>query len=265
MARRSAERAPRADVALPEVGRSGVPDAAAGRRSRWQRYVDAAVLAPAHGDYGGPEAASRVRGGGKAVPEVRRVQLGGSTPPRHSAQRPVGSAAPRGESVTGDITGHRAGRPSAHRAGRFAGHLDGHPIGHLGWRLLPRPARDTALRRSLMDRKGRTDLRLVLPALMVWGTAIAGNWWPPAELAALCAGMAAAAGILLFLAGRTKAGPVKAGRGSSGRETAGRGSVRRGSRLRPTAPAQLSRDSGRSPAPVRRGGRACRRRGVPAA
>ena len=85
-----------------------------------------------------------------------------------------------------------------------------------------------------MDRKRRTDLRLVLPALLVWGTAIAGNWWPPAELAALCAGMAAAAGILLFLAGRTKVGPAKAGRGNSGRETAGRGSVRRrrGRRLR---------------------------------
>ncbi|MGO4805304.1 ComEC/Rec2 family competence protein [Arthrobacter sp. 2MCAF15] len=46
----------------------------------------------------------------------------------------------------------------------------------------------------------------MLPALLVWGTAVAGNWLPPAGLAALCATLAAAAGILLFLPGRARGG-----------------------------------------------------------
>ncbi|WP_285242962.1 ComEC/Rec2 family competence protein [Pseudarthrobacter sp. fls2-241-R2A-127] len=39
----------------------------------------------------------------------------------------------------------------------------------------------------------RTDLRLALPALLVWGGAVAGIWLPPMALALLCAALAAAA------------------------------------------------------------------------
>lgn len=239
MARRGAERARHTDVALPKAGGAGgtgVPDAAAGRQSRWQRYVDAAILAPAHGEHGSPEAAGRLRGAGTAVPEVRRVQMADSTSRWRSSHSPAGSTAPLGETVTGHLAGHLAGRL----------------ISQLGGSLQPGPARDAALPRSLTEGKRRTDLRLVLPALLVWGTAVAGNWWPPAELAALCVGMAAAAGILLFLAGLTRARPAGAGLGNAGRQPAGRqpagresagwlpagwqpagrGSVRRGSRPR---------------------------------
>ena len=155
---------------------------------------------------GGPRPGTRgIRWPGGRGPGSRRRQ-GRAGSPQGAAGRLHASGAqcapPCG--FHGAPWGTRHRRPSWRRD-----HLAGHLIGHLGRRLLPRPARDTALRRSLMDRKRRTDLRLVLPALLVWGTAIAGNWWPPAELAALCAGMAAAAGILLFLAGRTKVGPVE--------------------------------------------------------
>ena len=64
-----------------------------------------------------------------------------------------------------------------------------------------KPARDTAARRRPIERTRRTDLRLVLPALLVWGTAVAGNWLSPAGLAGLCTALAAAGG-MLFLAGR---------------------------------------------------------------
>ncbi|SDK96915.1 competence protein ComEC [Arthrobacter sp. ok362] len=87
------------------------------------------------------------------------------------------------------------------------------PHGHLTGRLLSRSTRDTALRRRLTERTRRTDLRLVLPALLVWGTAVSGNWLSPAELAGLCAALTAAAGILLLFAGRGKVGRVGFGHG----------------------------------------------------
>lgn len=146
MARRGIESARRTDVAGPNGSGSGGPDAAEGRRSRWQHYVDAVVL---------------------AMPGQHREQ-------HNSSQATVSL----GESFTG----------------RLAERL----VWHLGFR----PARDAGLRRGTTDRTPRTDLRLVPPALLVWGTAVAGNWWTAGELTALCASMAVAAGIVLCLAAR---------------------------------------------------------------
>ncbi|WP_231494264.1 ComEC/Rec2 family competence protein [Arthrobacter sp. 9MFCol3.1] len=90
------------------------------------------------------------------------------------------------------------------------------------------PARDTASRQCQIARRRRTDLRLVFPALLVWGTAGAGNWLPPAGLAGLCTALAAAAGIMLFLPGRVNLGrsgirPARKRRARIGRGGAGLG------------------------------------------
>lgn len=87
--------------------------------------------------------------------------------------------------------------------------------GHFTGRLLSRSARETSLGRRPTERTRRTDLRLVLPVLLVWGTAVAGNWLSPGGLAGLCAALAAAAGILLYLAGRGTAGRAGLGRGTA--------------------------------------------------
>ena len=68
------------------------------------------------------------------------------------------------------------------------------------------------------------------PALLVWGTAVAGNWLNPAELALLCGGMAAAAAMLLVVTGRSHVGLRRAGRGDTGR-----GTLRYGPRHGPAA------------------------------
>ncbi|BCW71405.1 hypothetical protein [Arthrobacter sp. NicSoilB8] len=252
----------RADVALPDVSGTGAPVAASRRRSRWQRYVDAAVLARGPGEYGGPEAGGRDRVAGKALAEVRSQQLGGSTLPGSEAHRPAGSAAPRDEPLTGHLAGRLIGQPPD----RLAGHPAERLIGHLGRTLRPGPPRVGALRRDPTDRKRRTDLRLVPPALLVWGSAVAGNWWSPVELAVLCAGMAAAAGVLLFLAGRAKAGPATAVRGrgrrdgtsrdSTGRESTARDSPgRRGARRDGASRDSTRRESTARDSPGRRGAR----------
>ena len=50
----------------------------------------------------------------------------------------------------------------------------------------------------------RTDVRLGLPALLVWGAAMAGMWLTPGMLAAMCGVLVVLAGFLLALAGRAR-------------------------------------------------------------
>jgi competence protein ComEC len=192
----SAESARQGDLAGRSVGGRGRSWTGDGRRRHWQRYVDAAALVPARAEYGGQAAAARAHEPVGAVPEVRSPQPGGFTPGRR-VHGPSGSAARPGDPF--------AGRLSENPAGRFGDSAAGRLSAHLTRQLRSRTATGGASRRSLAERKRRTDLRLALPALMVWGTAVAGNWWPPAALAVLCAGMATAAGILLVPAGRKKA------------------------------------------------------------
>ena len=188
-----------ADVARRGVGQSGPSGPGTAPRSRWQRYVDAAVHSPAR-ESGGPEYSGSGRGADQPAPEIRGAQRGGASPP-----------------------GRRAHRLP------FPARVRGLPAGHFTGPLLSGPASGTAPRRLLTERRRRTDLRLVLPALLVWGTAVAGNWLPPAGLAGLCAVLAAAAGILLLLAWR-----AKTRFGWIGREGAGHGP-----RAGPAAPRSL--------------------------
>lgn len=51
-------------------------------------------------------------------------------------------------------------------------------------------------------RRRRTDVRLALPALLVWGAAVAGAWLTPAMLASLCSGLLVLAVLLLARAAR---------------------------------------------------------------
>lgn len=53
-------------------------------------------------------------------------------------------------------------------------------------------------RTGASKRRRRTDLRLVPAALLVWGTALTGGWLEPVAIAALCAGLATAAVLLLM-------------------------------------------------------------------
>jgi competence protein ComEC len=55
---------------------------------------------------------------------------------------------------------------------------------------------------SPAEPRRRTDLRVALPALLVWTASVAGLWLPPAELAALCSALAALGGLLLARAAR---------------------------------------------------------------
>ena len=155
--------------------------------------------------HGGQAAAARPHGPGGPVPEVRSPQPSGFMP-GHKERGPSGLVARPGDPFAGSFGDSPAGRLSA----------------HLARQLRSRTATGWASRRSLTERKRRTDLRLALPALMVWGTAVAGNWWSPAALAVLCAGMATAAGILLLSAGRKKAKRNNAKRIKAGRVQPGR-------------------------------------------
>ncbi|MGO4237947.1 ComEC/Rec2 family competence protein [Pseudarthrobacter sp. YAF2] len=72
----------------------------------------------------------------------------------------------------------------------------------------------------------RTDLRLALPAALVWGGAVAGIWLPPASLALLCAALASAAAVFVSRAaggGRwRKRGIVRGVRATPRRKARGR-------------------------------------------
>lgn len=87
------------------------------------------------------------------------------------------------------------------------------PLGaalRFGLHLLSRAVSDPPGKRPPAERRPRTDLRLVPAAVLVWGTAIAGNWMPVAGLAGLCTGMATVSGLLLVRAWRVSAGRTRA-------------------------------------------------------
>ena len=75
-------------------------------------------------------------------------------------------------------------------------------------------ARDK-LQSSAEGPRRRTDLRLALPAALVWAASVVGLWLPPAGLAALCCALVATGGGLLLCAARggrqARAGNTAAG------------------------------------------------------
>ena len=133
-----------------------------------------------------------------------------------------------------------------------------HSARHFLWRLraqgpagrwlLTEKRRQTERKRPA-ERKRRADLRLVLPAFLVWGTAIAGNWLPPAGLGGLCATLATVSGVLLHVVGRSAAAAsAKTGggvertdvqRSDAGRTALGPGGARRAFWPGPAAPRSL--------------------------
>ncbi|MCU1548933.1 MAG: ComEC/Rec2 family competence protein [Arthrobacter sp.] len=130
--------------------------------SRWQRYVDAAVNQPLPGD---PRRSADAGSGGPPLGP------GGELPLRHWA----------------------ANRRNPARLAECYGWLGD----HLRSRIRPdraAPARPETPRR-------RMDLRLVPPVLLVWAASLAGTWLGPAPLAALCAILMSAAGLLLHAVG----------------------------------------------------------------
>jgi len=139
---------------------------------------------------------------------------------RADLQRQAETAAAGAEGPPVSYSGARAG-------GRAA--LSG--LGHR--------ARDAFRRRptvpaSPQEQRRRTDLRLVPTALLVWGAAATGEWMQPAALAALSAGLAAAAAILL-LSPVTRTG-MRMGIGAGARVRASaRGQSRAGARVRALA------------------------------
>ncbi|GAA2142563.1 hypothetical protein GCM10009825_32110 [Arthrobacter humicola] len=102
--------------------------------------------------------------------------------------------------------------------------------------LQPDAGRGRPAERRRRERQRRADLRLVPPALLVWGTAVAGNWLNPAELALLCGGMAAAGAMLLVVAGCSHVGHSHVGRRTVGRAGPGREILRYDPRHGPAAP-----------------------------
>jgi competence protein ComEC len=161
--------------------------------SRWQRYVDAAV--------------SESRTGPRAA--VGRAAAPGSGPP---APRPAGPP---------------DGGPEIRRR------LGDQRLDRLWDRLRARAVPAPAVPAGSAERRRRTDLRLVPPALLVWATAVAGGWLTPGGLAALCVILAASAGLLLHRSGARgrarRRGARKAGLKGPGPGTAGSG----GGRLSP--------------------------------
>jgi competence protein ComEC len=131
--------------------------------SRWQRYVDAAVNDP---QTGGESRTGSTEAAGRGA--VSRQPAPGSR------QFAPGRAGPAGN-----------GR-------EFRRRLRGQLRDRLRARLVP----DPAVPARSEDRR-RTDLRLAPPALLVWGTAVAGSWLAPAALLVLCVILGVSAGLLL--------------------------------------------------------------------
>jgi competence protein ComEC len=144
------------------------------QRSPWSRFVDSAV----DGTSGEGAAGEGRAGQGSAA----QRQAGY---PRKS--RPVSTA-------SGASAPHRATRrPDVrHQTARLADHVKGKLRGK---EQAPAPS-DTPRR--------RTDVRLGLPALLVWGAAVAGVWLTPTMLAVLCTVLPFLAGFLLLRAARAR-------------------------------------------------------------
>ncbi|MHC6592645.1 ComEC/Rec2 family competence protein [Arthrobacter sp. C152] len=137
----------------------------AARTSPWSSFVDAAVRGAGEGM---PGSAVRERRPGPGSAE--------ESPTRQVALTARGRGVLRGYRVRClEALRNRLGGES--KAGKEAG-----------------TGRTGALRRP--------DVRLIFPALVVWGACAAGVWLPPPGLAVLCGVMAGLAGLLVFLTAR---------------------------------------------------------------
>lgn len=148
-----------------------------GRASPWSKYVESAVK------------------GGRADTAAGAGPEPGTGPEHHARKvqrvvpmlRPAATSRPALREVRERVAGFAQKRTGVGDA------KDGHDAG------------------SESPRR-RTDVRLALPAAMVWGASVAGLWLPPSALAVLCLGLAAVAATLLVrlaTAGRSSPRPPR--------------------------------------------------------
>lgn len=146
------------------------------------------------------------------------VPAGGWLPGHGVAGAPAvrGSAARRAWTWA---AGAARGKGGGSRNGRSSGEASEQSSGSLG-QASPAEVRQGPLR--------RTDVRLAVPAALVWAAALAGLWLEPAPLLGLCLALTVVAACLLFLPGRR--GPLAGGvrfRGRGLRRSSLRRPVRR--------------------------------------
>lgn len=151
-------------------------------RSRWSRFVDSAVR------------------GQEVAPDD--VQPGRNVQPRRqpAATSALPHAGPAGAGFLGAAR-LGAGQVGARRVG----------AARLGDRVGKKLRGQEGIAPSDAPRR-RTDVRLALPAALIWGAAVAGAWLTPAALLAVCGGCVLLAALLLGITAR--GGSLAAGRRS---------------------------------------------------
>lgn len=97
------------------------------------------------------------------------------------------------------LPGLRPGRP-AELKGMGLGGYWAQGVAHVRKRRTDIRARQEDSGSGAVEPRRRTDLRLALPAVLVWAAAVAGIWLPPASLAALCWALAVLGGLFLIRA-----------------------------------------------------------------
>jgi len=128
------------------------------------------------------------------------------------ASRPEGARSPWSRFVESAVQGTDAGRAARASPGTE------HPstalvqgVEHVRKRMADSGKGQEASDARSAGSRRRTDLRLALPAALVWAASVAGLWLPPTELAALCCALAALGALLLARAAKAgRAGKVGA-------------------------------------------------------
>ena len=167
----------------PAAGWSG----RSGKGSRWSRYIESAVRGGAERQAPGPS--------GPLIPAREwPLQAGRSGGVQATAPHP-------------SARGHRPapGSPGSSSLGllRTAWALG---IGRLRERITSSAVAQNGTGPDSAAPRRRTDLRLALPAALVWAASVAGLWLPPFGLAALCCALAGTGGLILARAARASQG-----------------------------------------------------------
>ncbi|WP_457950238.1 ComEC/Rec2 family competence protein [Pseudarthrobacter sp. alpha12b] len=115
-------------------------------------------------------------------------------------------AAPKAPASSGTVRpGLPARRPRKHQSYWEQG------VGYVRTRIADSAKAQEEADSGTVGPRRRTDLRLALPAALVWTASVAGLWLPPAGLAALCCALAALGGVFLARAARVgRRGNVRA-------------------------------------------------------
>ena len=151
--------------------------------SPWSRYVESAVRG-----YAAPGEGSGLPGTGEGGPAGDR---GGIQERIVGARKPGLRKLPHGRSPVETLRSYWAAQSARFVAGNRKAALEA-------------DSGDEAPRR-------RTDVRLALPAVLVWGASLAGLWLPPIALAGLCCILLVLAAVLLHRTWKTQRPAVASG------------------------------------------------------